>query len=104
MKQTKPTRKTYTAADRENARRYYLMGLNLTEIGKLLDGCPVRTLEKWQKTEQWTKLKQLENIETRALQLHQAGRTYKEIGGLLQISAPTVWRYINKAKQRNEQK
>lgn len=101
---TKPSRKCYTSAHREQARRYYLMGLNLTEIGKLLDGCPVRTLEKWQVADQWTKLKNPDGIKNRAFEMHKAGRTYKEIGETLKISAATVWRYIDQTKRNNESK
>lgn len=91
-------RKTYTAEDKMKARKYYLIGLNLQEIGILLGGCPVRTLEKWQTAEQWTKLKQLENIEIKAYELHQAGKTYNEIGKMLGINRVTVWRYIRKVE------
>lgn len=95
-------RKQYTAEDRAKARKYYLMGLNLQEIGLLLSGCPVRTLEKWQTAEKWTALKQLENIEVKAYELHQAGKSYKEIARLLEISYTTVWRYICKVRDQEE--
>lgn len=90
-------RKSYTAEHRENARKYYLMGLNLTEIGKLLDGCPVRTLEKWQARERWTELKHTPEIKTRTLELHRGGKTYSEIAEILKISRVTVWRYLKQA-------
>jgi DNA-directed RNA polymerase specialized sigma24 family protein len=90
-------RNIYTAEHRENARKYYLMGLNLTEIGKLLDGCPVRTLEKWQTRERWTELKHIPEIKTRAMELLRGGKTYSEIADLLKISRVTVWRYIKQA-------
>ena len=92
------TRNKYTAEHREKARKYYLMGLNLHEIGLLLGGCPIRTLEKWQSSEQWTKFKQLENIEIKAYELHNAGKSYNEIAQMLNISSVTVWRYIKKTK------
>jgi len=47
---------------KEKAARYYLMGLSLPEISKLLDGTPIRTLEKWQLSAQWTELRNPENI------------------------------------------
>ena len=98
-KQTAPRqRKRYTAADRERARKYYLMGLNLHEIGILLAGCPVRTLESWQKADGWTKLKELNNIELRAYELSEGGKTYDEIAEILEISRVTVWRYIKKVR------
>lgn len=79
------------------------MGLNLQEIGILLGGCPVRTLEKWQTAEKWTMLKQLENIEVKAYELHQAGKSYKQIGEMLGISHVTVWRYIRKVEDRERE-
>jgi len=91
-------RNKYTADDKAKARKYYLMGLNLQEISLLLGGCPVRTLEKWQTAEQWTKLKHLENIEIKAYELHQAGKSYKQIATMLGISNVTVWRYICKVR------
>jgi len=96
-----PTPKNiYTAEQREKARKYYLMGLNMSEISKLLDGCSVRTIEKWQNTEQWKLLKGVKLIEKRALELKQAGTTVKEIAKILEISEVTVWRYTNKAKEK----
>lgn len=92
------TRNRYTAEDRANAVRYYTIGLNMQEISTLLGGCPIRTLEKWQRAEQWTKLRALSNIEIKAYELHKAGRSYKEIGQMLKISTVTVWRYISKVE------
>lgn len=94
-------RKSYTADQREKARKYYLMGLNMVEISKLLDGLPVRTLEKWQTTEQWTALKNCKPIKQRALDMKEAGKTMKEISETLQISAVTAWRYIKEATETN---
>ncbi len=90
-------RKNYTAEHREKARKYYMMGLSLTEIGKLLDGCPVRTLEKWQAAERWTDLKHTPEIKSRAMELHRGGKSYSEIADILKISRVTVWRYIKQA-------
>lgn len=94
-------RNTYTAEHKTKARKYYLMGLTLSEIGLLLGGCPVRTLEKWQSADQWTKLKQLENIEIKTHELHQSGYSYKQISEMLDISTVTVWRYIRKVEASN---
>ena len=99
-KKTVKKRTRYTTEQKELARKYYLMGLNLHEVSKLLDGCPVRTLEKWQQAEKWTELKQAENIMVRALELHRAGRSYKQIAEMLKISRATVWRYLKGAKSQ----
>lgn len=98
------TRKKYTPEHRETARKYYLMGLNLNEISKLMDGCPVRTLEKWQKNYFWTELKHLTNIKAKAYELSQAGKTLNEVARILQVSRSTVSRYINTQKQNNRLK
>jgi hypothetical protein len=92
-------RNKYTAEHKAKARKYYLMGLNMHDISTLLNGCPVRTLEKWQISEKWTVFKQTENIKVRALELRESGKSYAEIAELLQISRVTVWRYIKEAKQ-----
>ena len=95
-------RNKYTTDNKETARKYYLMGLNLHEISKLLDNCPVRTLEKWQQSDKWTELKHPENIKFRTLELHESGKSYSEIAEILKISRVTVWRYIKEARQTNE--
>lgn len=92
-------RNKYTGEQKKDAKKYYLMGLNLTEISKLLDGCPVRTLEKWQQADNWTDLKTAENIKHRTKELHESGKSYTEIAGILDISRVTVWRYIKEARQ-----
>ncbi|BDX39315.1 hypothetical protein CYCD_26700 [Tenuifilaceae bacterium CYCD] len=94
-------RNKYTIEHKEKARKYYLMGLNLAEISKLLDGCPVRTIEKWQQAEKWADIKKHKNIKLRALELKHNGKTYNEIGEMLKISEVTVWRYIKDAKLSN---
>ena len=95
-------RNIYTSEQKENARRYYLMGLNLHEINKLLDGCPVRTLEKWQSAGNWTALNQTRNIKVKAKELNESGKSYSEIAEILKISRTTVYRYIVEAKETKE--
>jgi len=97
-------RNKYTTEHKEKARKYYLMGLNLQEISILLNGCPVRTLEKWQLLDKWTELKQPENIKVKALELKQSGKSYSQIAGLLKISRVTVWRYTTEAQQTKQPK
>ena len=97
-------RNKYTTEHKEKARKYYLMGLNMQEISILLNGCPVRTLEKWQSSNKWTDLKQLENIKLRAFELHEAGKSYPEIAEILKIGYTTVWRYIRIAKNATDTK
>lgn len=97
-KATERQRNKYSVEHREKARKYYLMGLNLSEVSKLLDGCPVRTIEKWQQVEKWTEQKKPDNIKLRAKELFFNGKTYQEISDLLKIGRTSVWRYIKQAK------
>ena len=102
-KATEPKKKrlSYSLDDKANAKRYYLIGLTLNEISKLIDA-PVRTIEKWQIAENWKQLRATSQIQIKALDLFLSGKTYKEISKLLNISTATVWRYLNTAK--NERK
>lgn len=92
-------RNKYTTEQKEKARKYYLMGLSLHEISILLNGCPVRTLEKWQLSDKWTDLKQPESVKFRAMELSESGKSYSDIAEILKISRVTVWRYIKEARQ-----
>lgn len=85
-------RRTYTATDRESARKYYFMGLNLQEVSKLTD-IPERTIEKWQQKENWAKSKEPDNIKIKARELKEKGMGVKQIADILKISSTTVWRY-----------
>lgn len=97
-KQVEPKqRNTYTLDDKASAKRYYLIGLTLQEISKLISA-PVRTIEKWQIGENWKQLRETNQIHTKALDLHLSGKTYKEIATLLNKSTATIWRYITTAK------
>ncbi|TRX37870.1 hypothetical protein FNW52_02935 [Flavobacterium sp. ZT3R18] len=90
-------RKTYTLDDKASAKRYYLIGLTLQEISKLINA-PVRTIEKWQIAENWKQLRETNQIHSKALDLYVSGKTYKEIATLLNKSTATVWRYLTTAK------
>jgi predicted DNA-binding protein YlxM (UPF0122 family) len=98
-KTTVQQRNKYTSEQKDKARKYYLMGLSLPEIGILLNGCPVRTLEKWQLSDKWTDLKQPESVKFRAKELSESGKSYSDIADILKISRVTVWRYIKEARQ-----
>ncbi|QZL00100.1 helix-turn-helix domain-containing protein [Flavobacterium psychrophilum] len=98
-------RNTYTLDDKASAKRYYLIGLTLQEISKLIDA-PVRTIEKWQISENWKQLRETNKIHSKALDLYISGKTYKEIATLLNKSTATIWRYLTTAKleRKNETK
>ncbi|REG93007.1 terminase gpP N-terminus-related DNA-binding protein [Flavobacterium aquicola] len=91
-------RNTYSLDQKASAKRFYLMGLTLQEISKLIDA-PVRTIEKWQIAESWKQLKETTSIQHKALDLKESGKTDKEISTLLNRSTVTIWRYINTAKK-----
>lgn len=92
-KQKTKNRNTYTAEQREEARKLYLRGLFLPEISKIMD-IPKRTLEKWQSSEKWTLLKECPEVKKRAYDLKRGGYKIREIAEMLHVSTVTVWRYI----------
>lgn len=97
----KAKRKIYTPDQRESARKYYLRGLYIPEISKIMD-IPVRTLEKWQQSGKWTLIKDCPEIKNRVYELRKSGHTVKQVSEMLNISSTTIWRYCNKV--RNEKK
>jgi uncharacterized protein YjcR len=92
-------RNTYTMETKANAKRLYLIGLTLVEISKITEA-PVRTIEKWQISDNWKQQREITAIEKKALELFNSGKTYKEIAKILNKSLPTIGRYIKTA--RNE--
>lgn len=53
--QTEKKRKSYTLDDKAKAKKYYLIGLSILEIGKMIDA-PFRTVEKWYIAENWKRI------------------------------------------------
>jgi len=102
---TRPQKRTkWTAEHKAKAFHYYMIGLNLSEISKLVDNCPVRTLENWQQAEKWTEQKHFQGIKQKAYEMHQAGETYEQIAKTLKKGRVTVWRYITSVKEQREVK
>lgn len=101
-KKTKERRK-YNSEHREEARKYYLRGLFLPEISKLMD-IPKKTLEKWQQAEKWCLIKESPEVEKRAYDLKQSGYTTKKIAEMLDVSTVTVWRYIKAYEKERDRK
>lgn len=93
----KANRNSYTLEDKANAKRYYLIGLTMNEISKLIDA-PVRTIEKWQIAENWKQQRESNSIQQRTNELFISGKTYTEIGAILKISKATVWRYLKNVR------
>lgn len=94
-------RNTYTLETKANAKRLYLIGLTLLEIGKITDA-PVRTIEKWQIADNWKQLKETTAVHLKALDLYNSGKTQKQIAKILNKSLPTIGRYIKTARNENE--
>ncbi len=91
-------RVTHDKSEKDKAAKYYIMGLTLPEISKLLDNTPVRTLEKWQLAGKWTSLRNCSSLFQQVLQLHEAGKSRKEISLLVNRDESTVYRWIKKAR------
>ena len=109
MKKAKKTtippkkRKTYSLDEKANAKRLYLIGLTLLEVSKVVEA-PVRTVEKWQISENWKSERQTTAVHQKALDLFNNGKTQPEIAKTLNKSVPTIARYIKKARNENEKK
>lgn len=91
-KNTKSVRRTTTQAE---AYRYYVMGLNCQEIGKLLD-LSVRTIERYMQIGGWKEATNGKTIEAKAYELHESGKTYAEVAKVLQVSKGTVFNYLKR--------
>lgn len=92
----------HSKTEREKAIRYYILGLTLPEISKLLDGIPIRTLEKWQLSDKWTELRNPENIRDKVLQLFESGKSRKRIAEIVGRGESTVYRWIKEAKEAKQ--
>ncbi len=92
-------RNTYTLDDKAKAKKYYLIGLSLVEVGKITD-TPFRTIEKWYLSENWKEQRETPAIKTKANDLFNSGMGYKEIALTLGKSKTTIFRYLKAV--RNE--
>lgn len=92
-------RNTYTLDDKAKAKKYYLIGLSLVEVGKITD-TPFRTVEKWYLAENWKSQREMKPIKIKATELFKAGMSYKNIAITLGKSQSTISRYLNQV--RNE--
>ena len=101
-RKTRVTRVRHGKESKVSALKYYLMGLTLPEISILLSGVPIRTIEKWQLSGKWTSLKNATNLVVRVLQLHESGKTVKDIAAMVDRNESTVYRWLNIAKKAAE--
>lgn len=93
-------RNSYTLDEKAKAKKYYLIGLSLVEVGKITD-TPFRTIEKWYIAENWKSQRETTPIKTKANDLFNAGMSYKEIAGTLGKSQSTISRYLKKVRNEN---
>lgn len=92
-------RNSYTLDEKAKAKKYYLIGLSLVEVGKITD-IPFRTVEKWYIAENWKSQREIIPIKIKANDLFNSGMSYKEIAVTLGKSQSTISRYLKTV--RNE--
>lgn len=80
------------------AHRYFCMGLNSKEIGKLLD-ISYRTVQSYMSAGGWNEAKEPHNLKRRAFEMHGNGFSYSEIAKVLQVSKSTVYLYLREVRQ-----
>ena len=78
--------------------RYYWMGLNAKEIGKLLD-VSHRTIQNYMATERWKEKRSPATIKQRAFEMFGNGMTYAKIAKTLNVSKGTVYNYIREVRE-----
>lgn len=93
-------RNSYTLDEKAKAKKYYLIGLSLVEVGKITD-TPFRTIEKWYIAENWKTQRDTTPIKIKANDLFNAGKSYKEIADILGKSQSTISRYLKKVRNEN---
>lgn len=93
-------RNSYTLDEKAKAKKYYLIGLSLVEVGKITD-TPFRTVEKWYIAENWKAQREITPIKTKANDLFNSGMSYKEIAVTLGKSQSTVSRYLKTVRNEN---
>jgi transposase len=94
-------RVVHAETTRKDAARFYLLGLSLAEIAKQTD-VPIRTLERWQKDDCWTDLRNSEPLKDKVCELHENGLTKQDIADKLNLSYTTVFRYIKAQESESE--
>lgn len=99
IERTNKAKHNHSTKDKATALRYYLIGLNVYEISKILD-ISEKTLEKWKVNENWYKYKNETPIFEVVYNLSQSGKSYNEIGELLNLSTKTVYNYMKTYKTK----
>jgi DNA-binding CsgD family transcriptional regulator len=100
IERTRKAKKVFSVSDKATALRYYLIGLNLYEISKILD-ISEKTLEKWKQNENWSKYKVSMPIYETVYKLSNSGYSYTEIGTMINVHPKTVYNYMKKYNNDN---
>jgi DNA-binding CsgD family transcriptional regulator len=88
------------------AYKYFCMGLNSKEIGKLLD-LSFRTVQNYMSNDDWHKKQKPANLKFEALKLYEFGKSYNEIAEILNVSRTSVYLYLKETRsytQKQKQK
>jgi transposase len=93
IERTNKAKHNHSTKDKATALRYYLIGLNVYEISKILD-ISDKTLEKWKINENWYKYKNETPIFEVVYNLSQSGKSYNEIAELLNLHPKTIYNYM----------
>lgn len=89
---------------KQKAEKYYLLGLSLCEIEKLLN-VPLRTLEKWQTVDKWTETRnphKPHNKKRKAHDLRKKGFTVPQIAKKFEVVSSTVYKWLKHVESENE--
>jgi DNA-binding CsgD family transcriptional regulator len=79
------------------AHKYFVMGLNSKEIGKILD-LSFRTVQSYMSQDDWHKKQKPANLKFEALKLYEFGKSYNEIAELLNVSRTSVYLYLKETR------
>ena len=94
--------KNHSQDEKMKALRYFIIGLNLEEISKLMD-IKVRTLEDWQSRYKFISYKRTTlDINKKAYELQSSGKSLVDIAKVFDCSTRTISRYILEYKKENK--
>jgi DNA-binding CsgD family transcriptional regulator len=83
------------------AYKYFCMGLNSKEIGKILD-ISFRTVQSYMTADNWKKKQKPDNLKFEALKLYELGNSYQVIADTLNVSRTTVYLYLKETRTFTE--
>ena len=87
----------------QKAFKYYKMGLNSKEIGKLLD-ISYKTVQYYASKFQWKKKKQISKMKIEILHAYELGTSYKDLAKDYNGSRATIYNYLKEARNFKKRK